>query len=151
MPSKTFLAWPQAVPQARRFVTDRIGADLLHQLSPQLCQTAALLVSELATNAVRHAGVSVFTVEVETFPAEGRLRVGVTDAGPGQPVLHTPPVTEEHGRGLFLVSTLADRWGAGRRRHTEEKTVWFELHTWPGPGRSHGGTAPQLGQPLTDD
>jgi hypothetical protein len=53
--------------------------------------------------------------------------IGVTDDGVGDPVLRTPPVTAEHGRGLQLVATLAARWGARRRRGTNEKTVWFEL------------------------
>jgi two-component sensor histidine kinase len=128
VPSRTFPAWPQSVPDARRFVTDLLDSELGGQVSPQLCQTAALLVSELATNAVRHAGVSDFAVEVAFFPAEGRLWIGVMDAGAGQPVKGTPSVTEEHGRGLQLVGLLADVWGARRRRSTGEKTVWFELH-----------------------
>jgi hypothetical protein len=72
--------------------------------------------------------VSDFAVEVAFFPAEGRLWIGVMDAGRGQPVRGTPSVTEEHGRGLQLVGLLADVWGARRHRSTGEKTVWFELH-----------------------
>jgi anti-sigma regulatory factor (Ser/Thr protein kinase) len=121
MARQTFSADPGSVPAARRYVTDLLG-----QAPAQLCQTAALLVSELATNVVRHAGTRQFVVEVEFTPGD-RLRVGVTDTGHGSPVLQTPPVTAEHGRGLQLVATFADRWGAHRRRSTNEKTVWFEL------------------------
>jgi two-component sensor histidine kinase len=135
VPSQTFPSWPQSVPAARRFVTDSLDVELVGQLSPQLCQTAALLVSELATNAVRHAGVTDFTVEVQFFPSEGRLWVGVTDTGEGQPVKRTPSPTAEHGRGLQLVGLLAEVWGARRRRATGEKTVWFELHTQPADAR----------------
>jgi two-component sensor histidine kinase len=124
MPRQTFGAWPASVPAARRYVTDLLG-----DVPPELCQTAGLLVSELATNAVRHAGTPVFTVQVELDSAEGRLRVGVSDTGPGVPLPRTPDVGDEHGRGLQLVATLADRWGAHRRRSTGEKTVWFELLT----------------------
>jgi serine/threonine-protein kinase RsbW len=131
VPSRIFPSWPQSVPDARRFVTDLLDAELAGQPAPQLCQTAALLVSELATNAVRHAGVSDFSVQVDFFPAEGRLWVGVTDTGEGQPIKRSPSVTAEHGRGLHLVGLLADLWGARRRRATGEKTVWFELHTEP--------------------
>jgi anti-sigma regulatory factor (Ser/Thr protein kinase) len=99
---------------------------------PQLCQTAALLVSELATNAVRHSGAGEFVVEIEFRTDEGLVWVGVTDDGPGFPTPRTPPVTAEHGRGLQLVGTLADRWGARRRRDTARKTVWFELNTSAG-------------------
>lgn len=122
MSSRSFPAWPASIPAARGFVTDVLG-----QLPPGLCQTAALLVSELATNAVRHAGGPDFVVEVRQFPDEGRLWVGITDADAALPVLRTPDVTAEGGRGVQLVSILADRWGAGRRRDTPEKTVWFEL------------------------
>ena len=122
MPSRSFPAWPESVPAARGYVTE-----LLDHAPPGLSRTAALLVSELATNAVRHSGAQVFEVAVQFFPQEGRLWVGVTDTGASEPTLRTPPVTSEHGRGLQLVGTLADRWGARRRRETAEKTVWFEL------------------------
>jgi anti-sigma regulatory factor (Ser/Thr protein kinase) len=121
MPRRTFAADPGSVPAARSYVTDLLG-----QAPAQLCQTAALLVSELTTNVVRHAGTPQFVVAVEFTPGE-RLWVGVTDTGSGSPVPQTPAVTAEHGRGLQLVATLADRWGAQRRRSTREKTVWFEL------------------------
>jgi two-component sensor histidine kinase len=134
MPSRTFSAWADSVPAARRFV-----AETLDRVPPGACQTAALLVSELATNAVRHAGGYEFVVEVQEFPLEGRVWIGVTDTNAGLPVLRSPDVTAEGGRGIQLVSTLADRWGARRRRNAADKTVWFELTYGPSPevsGRS---------------
>ena len=122
MPSRSFPAWTGSVPAARGYV-----ADVLDGVPADLCQTAALLVSELATNAVRHSGAQEFVVRVEFFPGEGRVWVAVSDTGRGEPLPRTPPVTAEGGRGLQLVGTLADRWGARRRRDTGEKTVWFEL------------------------
>ena len=137
MPRRTFAAFPSSVPAAREWVTELLG-----QAPAQLCQTAALLVSELATNVVRHAGTPQFVVDVEFTGADGRLWVGVTDTGAGLPVPRTPDVTAEHGRGLQLVASLADRWGAQRRRSTREKTVWFELNdpptAGPRPGRPPG-------------
>jgi anti-sigma regulatory factor (Ser/Thr protein kinase) len=127
MPTRTFAAWADALPAARGYV-----ADVLAGAPPQLCSTAALLVSELATNAVRHSGAREFTVRVDYLPAEERVWIGVSDTGPGQPLLQPAPQTAEHGRGLQLVSLLADRWGAHRRRATNEKTVWFELASAPG-------------------
>jgi anti-sigma regulatory factor (Ser/Thr protein kinase) len=126
MPSQSFPAWPESVPDARRYV-----GEVLERLPVAPCETAALLVSELATNAVRHAGATDFVVEVQTFPDEGRVWVGVTDTEPGLPVLRPPSVTAEHGRGMRLVASLADRWGARRRRRSPEKTVWFELRYAP--------------------
>jgi serine/threonine-protein kinase RsbW len=133
--AQNFPAWPESVPAARRFA----GA-LLDRAPAPLCQTAALLVSELATNAVRHAGGREFRVEVEYSAAEGRLWVGVTDSSVDLPVLRTPSLTAEHGRGLRLVAALAERWGARRRRDVNEKTVWFELRHAPvdGPAGSTG-------------
>ena len=126
MPSQPFPAWPESVPAARHYV-----GEILDQFPGGLCRTAELLVSELATNAVRHAGGRDFVVEVQAFTEEGRVWIGVTDTGDGLPVMRAPSVTAEHGRGMHLVSTLADRWGARRRRDTSAKTVWFELHHAP--------------------
>lgn len=122
MARQSFPAWPSSVPVARSFVTG-----LLTRHPPALCETAGLLVSELATNVVRHTDASSFVVDVEDLAAEGLLRVGVTDPGTGLPVLRTPGPTAERGRGIQLVSVLADRWGARRARGGREKTVWFEL------------------------
>jgi anti-sigma regulatory factor (Ser/Thr protein kinase) len=110
------------VPEARGYVTA-----LLAPLAPDVCEVAALLVSELATNAVRHAGGRTFEVTVRPLTDPDRVWCGVSETGSGQPVLRSPGVTDEHGRGLRLVSGLADRWGAHRRRDTDTKTVWFEL------------------------
>jgi two-component sensor histidine kinase len=122
MASQTFAAWAASIPEARRYVSES-----LDHLPADLCRTAALLVSELATNAVRHAGGRQFVVEIQSYPDEGRVWIGITDGDAGLPVLRAPAVTDENGRGMQLVSSLADRWGARRRRHTSEKTVWFEL------------------------
>lgn len=121
MPRQSFAAYPMSVPAARAFV-----ADVLARAQPELCGTAALLVSELATNAVRHAGTPSFVVDVDYTRGEG-VRIAVTDTGVGHPIPRRPDPTAEHGRGLLLVASLADRWGAHRRRATREKTVWFEL------------------------
>jgi two-component sensor histidine kinase len=121
MARQTFPAYPASVPAARGFVTEALAG-----APAELCQTAGLLVSELVTNAVRHAGTPSFVVDVDYSPG-GRTRVAVTDTGLGHPIPRTPDPTSEHGRGLQLVARLADRWGAHRRRATQEKTVWFEL------------------------
>lgn len=125
MPSKSFPAFPVSVPEARRYVTDLLG-----DLPPEAGQTVSLLVSELATNAVRYAG-GQFVVTVEYTAEDGRVWIGVTDTSPGLPVLRMPEVTAERGRGMQLVGSLADRWGVRRRRETGEKTVWFELTARP--------------------
>lgn len=83
--------------------------------------TAELLVSELATNALLHSA-SRFRVTLSA--AHGVLRCEVEDAG-----RRTPRVLDagssESGRGMFLVNALARRWGC--HQDGERKTVWFEL------------------------
>lgn len=89
-------------------------------------ESTTLLVTELVTNAVLHAGLRSedwigLTVEV----SDDRVRARVTDRGAG--FARPPPdpqVEDPSGWGLFLVSRLADRWGIERGRET---LVWFEI------------------------
>jgi anti-sigma regulatory factor (Ser/Thr protein kinase) len=84
---------------------------------------AVLLVSELVTNAVRHAG-STLTVAVAIGRAA--VRVEVRDRSPRLPALReSTGGDDEWGRGLVLVDALASRWGA--ERLPSGKRVWFEL------------------------
>jgi phosphoserine phosphatase RsbU/P len=92
-----------------------------------LLDEALLLVTELVTNAVVHAGT---LVDLQILTDDAGLRVEVADAGPGGFVQQGPPDdTREGGRGLFLLDALATEWGtsssAGR------KAVWFRLGRLP--------------------
>jgi anti-sigma regulatory factor (Ser/Thr protein kinase) len=112
---------PESVGQARRFCAatlDRWGAH------PDLVSTCVLLVSELATNAVLHAGTS-FTVTIERGT---RLRVEVDDGDPRMPHPRDYGVDAMSGRGLHLVKALARASGAALS--DSGKSVWFELD-WP--------------------
>jgi anti-sigma regulatory factor (Ser/Thr protein kinase) len=90
-------------------------------------QDLELLVSEVVTNAVRHAGVSRgdligLSVEVD----RGRVRVEVSDPGPGfEPVPVVPTMFQQSGWGLYLVGQLSDRWGVEHAPHGT--VVWFEI------------------------
>ncbi|GHG95496.1 hypothetical protein GCM10018780_18920 [Streptomyces lanatus] len=113
---------PSAVKEARAEVRRQLeGWGLADR--DDLADVAELLVSELATNAVRHAE-SRFRLTLSA--AHGVLRCEVSDTG-----RRLPAVLEagdaESGRGMFLVDTLARRWGC--QRDTRGKTVWFELGT----------------------
>jgi PAS domain S-box-containing protein len=94
-------------------------------LEPPLAHTARLLASEIVTNSVRHAGIGEDgLLGFELVLSPGSVRVEVSDRGPGfvaEPAL--PGAEDLGGRGLFLVDSLADRWGTadGGTR------VWFEL------------------------
>jgi anti-sigma regulatory factor (Ser/Thr protein kinase) len=111
---------PDSAARARRFLTDFCRAA---DLPASLCQTAALLVSELVTNAVIHGRTSA-TVEVHR-PAD-TLRVTVRDDNPALPAVgESPDFGAENGRGMLIVSKLAHRWGI--EAGDGGKAIWFEL------------------------
>lgn len=84
--------------------------------------TVVLLVSELVTNAIRHASSAVdLTVAV----AEGTLEVGVADGDRRPAAVRQPQPDEEGGRGLLLVEELAEEWG--NEILDAGKQVWFRL------------------------
>jgi anti-sigma regulatory factor (Ser/Thr protein kinase) len=84
---------------------------------------AALLLSELVTNVVRHSGSAPETpIEVRVTNHEGCLHVDVVDAGVGF-APGAQPAREGH-YGLRLVSELADRWGVDG---SEPNVAWFEI------------------------
>ena len=116
---------PEAIAQARRFVTES-----LHGVAAGVPEMVGLMVSELATNCVRHT-LSDFTVEVEQTAT--RIRVAVTDRGAGEPALRSPGPSEPTGRGLRLVADLADTFGVeySTPRVSPGKTVWFALELTP--------------------
>lgn len=114
-------AVPESAALARRFITNICNAA---DLGENTCATAALLVSELVTNAIRYGGSRAV---LEAAAPGGMLRVAVRDDNPDLPVVgHSPDLTAESGRGLLLVSTLADDWGV-ESIEGGGKAVWFEL------------------------
>ncbi|MFJ5219911.1 SpoIIE family protein phosphatase [Streptomyces sp. NPDC088354] len=87
----------------------------------EAAETAALLVGEVVSNAVRHAHTR--HVELRLVRADALL-CEVTDDDHALPVLLGAGPEEESGRGLRIVSRLAREWGASRT--AQGKTVWFE-------------------------
>jgi len=86
--------------------------------------TAALIASELATNAVCHGG-SGFTLRVQTD--DGWARIDVTDPGTRWTSRLPADDLDDHGRGLAIVAALATR--SGHQRGPDGTTAWAEL-TW---------------------
>ena len=93
-------------------------------------ETALLLVSELVTNAVRHARTGGTAVVLRLETAGSWLRIEVHDADPRMPQPRTPDQLDESGFGFVLLDALADKWGV--REATIGKAVWAELDTRPG-------------------
>jgi anti-sigma regulatory factor (Ser/Thr protein kinase) len=115
---RTFPGDPASVGQARHYVHQVVDG----RVPSSTAEVAALMVSELATNCVRHAHTG-FSVEVDV--GRPRLVVRITDAGPGTPLVrHTRPQTPS-GRGLRVVEEMSDEWGV--EPAGSGKTVWFGL------------------------
>jgi anti-sigma regulatory factor (Ser/Thr protein kinase) len=95
-------------------------------LGSGLSATVSLLVSEIVTNSIRHAGTAAGdTVELQATVFADRLRVEVSDHGTGfRPRTRVPDLDSASGWGLYLVDQLADRWGVHRDDATR---VWFEM------------------------
>ncbi|MEV6118432.1 SpoIIE family protein phosphatase [Streptomyces sp. NPDC052109] len=108
---------PAAVSKAREWTVRQLA---VWGLDDDLLFSTELIVSELVTNALRYGRA----------PAELRLIrhnvlvCEVTDASSTQPRLRRAHITDEGGRGLFLVAQLAERWGC--RHGQNRKTIWSE-------------------------
>jgi len=89
---------------------------------PDLVWPASLVVSELVTNAVRHAGTMI---TVQFLLRERYLHIGVRDGSSVVPQFRTPDASG--GRGLILVQTLAVHWGS--LPTDAGKVVWATLAT----------------------
>src|SRR3954463_13094909 len=112
-------AHPKSAAAARKFIlqflTD-VGRD-------DLGEDAGLLVSELVTNALVHAGTQI---DISAEIHGGRtLWVGVSDGSSHGPVPQDHGVLAANGRGLNLVESLVDEWGVDASE--VGKTVWFKL------------------------
>ncbi|MFI1518165.1 SpoIIE family protein phosphatase [Kitasatospora cineracea] len=105
------------VGRARRLVRDQLAAWQLTALA----ETVELLVSELVTNAVR---VARSEVQLQLIRVD-KLLVEVSDDNHNLPSLEPADSFSEHGRGLNLVSKLAEKWGTARK--AVGKVVYFEM------------------------
>jgi anti-sigma regulatory factor (Ser/Thr protein kinase) len=110
---------PRSVALARRYAVDACTALGWGESA----DTVALLVSELATNAVLHSYGSHMRVRV--LDRGLRLRVEVFDGSPALPVPRRARAADEGGRGLALVEALAVEWGV--EAEPGGKTAWFEI------------------------
>ena len=124
-PVRAFDPGLEAPGAARRFVVgavDGLGF-------PHVADDAALVASELATNAVKHAR-SHFVVVVA--PEGDGVRISVRDSVPVVPEAREATPLDTTGRGIHLVSRLADLWGADLL--SGGKVVWARL-AGAAPGR----------------
>ncbi|MFI1174114.1 ATP-binding protein [Streptomyces melanogenes] len=119
---------PAGVGKARHRMREQL---LGSGLSEPVVDDAVLVLSELLSNACRHgrplgrADVGDGDVRAAwRIDKAGRLTVEVTDGGgPTRPIPATPSVTARGGRGLNIISALAQDWGV-RDSASGEVTVW---------------------------
>jgi serine/threonine-protein kinase RsbW len=116
--SQTFAHSPESVPLARQFARDAVeGAP------PEVLETVALLVSEVATNCIRHTK-GPFDLRITQGTEE--IRIEATDRGGGEPRMRSPGPTDPTGRGLQIVDMLSTDWGYERQVEAGT-TVWFTV------------------------
>ena len=109
---------PRQVVHCRRLVRDTLAA---WELRP-LTETVELLVSELVTNAIQHAGGEI---RLRLQRDGNGLLCEVCDQTRTPPELQELSATAERGRGILLVNELSRKWG--HRRTASGKIVWFTL------------------------
>ncbi|MEU1188184.1 SpoIIE family protein phosphatase [Streptomyces sp. NPDC005859] len=107
---------PAAVADVRARATRQVEAWGLGEL----VMTSELIVSELVTNAVRYAAPPIRL----RLLLDVRLTCEVSDASSTAPRLRRARITDEGGRGLFLVAQLGHRWGV--RYTADGKIIWAE-------------------------
>jgi anti-sigma regulatory factor (Ser/Thr protein kinase) len=119
---------PAGVGEARHRMREQLSRS---GMSETVVDDAVLILSELLSNSYRH-GRPLGQAEVGDgniraawhVDKAGRLTVEVTDGGgPTRPIPATPSVTARGGRGLNIISALAQDWGV-RDSATGEVTVW---------------------------
>jgi anti-sigma regulatory factor (Ser/Thr protein kinase) len=120
--SSTFNGGASAARAARQAVREALSGEIPE---PRLGDVE-LLVSELATNSVRHAGCDeAGEISMEADVHEDCVRLLLCDEGEGfDDVEPAPDPAREGGFGLMLVDRLADRWGVARNGGF---CVWFEV------------------------
>ena len=116
--TRTFPHEPQSVPAARRFATA-----VLRGAPTEILEAVELMVSELATNCIRHTN-SGFDLTI--IRSGGDIRVEATDHAGGTPIMRSPQPTDPSGRGLKIIDMLSAGWGVESEADAG-KTVWFTI------------------------
>ncbi|MFF9812863.1 ATP-binding protein [Streptomyces sp. NPDC014006] len=133
-------AHPGSPARARRLTRARLTG---WSVGEDACDTAALVISELVTNAIVHTASS--RVVCELHDHDDTVRIAVRDEGcaPGDP--HPAPQRgeAEHGRGLLLVDAVCRAWGA--QEHGPGLLVWAEVPRQAGMPGTPGEPRNDLG------
>jgi anti-sigma regulatory factor (Ser/Thr protein kinase) len=130
-----FTSTPRGARLARRLVSLRLDEwGYPYDSAPN--ETMTLIAAELTANSVRHGHVPgrdfhLRLTATATSSGGAILRIEATDTRserrPPDGVSEPPSPDAETGRGLYLVSQLADGWGVTERPGAPGKSVWAEL------------------------
>lgn len=126
--TETWPCEPESAKRARSLVTTALG---LWGIAEE-AETGALIVSELASNAINHSRCRLLRVTV-TRVSPSMIRISVSDKNRAAPVLTSAEDESESGRGLQMVDLLSTKWGYDRRNWG--KIVWAELAVQDGATR----------------
>ncbi|GGS47188.1 ATP-binding protein [Streptomyces violaceus] len=128
-----------ATPRGARLAR-RLAAAQLHDWGiphgTDASDAVALIVAELAANAVTHGRVPGRDFELRLIRVTGGVRIEVSDTRaeltlPGSSGVRAPKPLDEHGRGLLLVDALADRWEVVRREPGKTVRAEVDLRVTP--------------------
>ncbi|MEU1691092.1 ATP-binding protein [Streptomyces hirsutus] len=116
----------RSVGRARHLVTEQLG---VWGVVPDDCATAALVVSELLTNAVLHTRSRRIACTLGATPDLVLIQVTDDGSGPSAPRTRRAGPRDEVGRGLLLVKAVSEHWGVGGAEYGDGRTVWAMLRT----------------------
>ncbi|MFK4067829.1 ATP-binding protein [Streptomyces sp. NPDC029674] len=116
---------PGSVAQARRLMRTQLDGWAVRD--DDACDAAALVLSELVTNAVVHTASRRIICELCADPEKLRIAVRDEGCGSGMPRPAHRGADEEHGRGLLLVDAVSSAWGVHDAGPGFGLTVWAEL------------------------
>ena len=111
---------------ARRILAELLAA---WRFEPARRPDVMVLVTEIVANAVDHGGHQAggdTVLALDITASEGWLVVGLADGSTIRPIVRELDTSAPRGRGMQLVTAIADRWGS--HEHHGGKRVWFELH-----------------------
>ncbi len=129
--TRNFSSDPSSVAAARRFATQALIG-----IAAELLEAVELMVSEAATNCIRHAHTE-FSLTIRRTRQE--IRVEATDHAGGTPAMRSPEPTDPTGRGLRIIDMLSESWGVDYDR--PGKTLWFTVRAPDSPEASRANRA----------
>ncbi|MFN2517448.1 MAG: ATP-binding protein [Jatrophihabitantaceae bacterium] len=121
---RTYPCEPASPGHARAYCREHLGPVMGHVADGrEVVSTTELVITELMTNAINAGCSGEITLELALH--HNHLQVSVQDNAPGQPRVKQPSASNEHGRGLHIVATLATSWGVVPV--VGGKQVWADL------------------------